>query len=316
VEFMSVAPFQAGDVAGMAPLVKHALPSNPAPAVQRLLRVARQQLASGETQTAYDVAQEAQMQQMNVTGPLHPTMAAIYALLAQVFVAAGAMGMALANQAHAVRLLQRLVGPDHPDTVQATSTLGDMLLAGGKTKEALEVWQRVMAMQLLVAGEDGGTLAQGYARMASAFQMEGHWRAAVACIQWAMELASGDTRVQLELHHMLAQALAKAGSFRQAQAVFRQHHNMCSQLLGDDHPATQASVEEYRDMTKKVVALTQELRDRPAAAPTAASDTSATSTAKGTVDSASDAASAAAKTTGTGEGSKKRKNRKNRNKWR
>ena len=49
---------------------------------------------------------------------------------------------------------ERMHGPDHPDTVAARASLASAFRAAGKLKEAIGLYQRVLADRERIAGDD------------------------------------------------------------------------------------------------------------------------------------------------------------------
>ena len=141
--------------------------------------------------------------------------------------------------------LQRLLGPGHPDTLNARNSLAAAYLAADRVADAVPLFEQTLAILVSQLGPDHPDTLTSQNNLASAYQDAG--RVAEAIQLYELNLAERER--QLGLDHPgtlvsrgnLASAYLAAGRVAEAIPLLEQTLASRERVLGPDHPDTQTS---------------------------------------------------------------------------
>lgn len=155
--------------------------------------------------------------------------------------------LAQSLQTEALAMIERQLGPKHPQTTTAVNNLGQMLLASGKhdaasalLERALRDWESSLGTghrNVAVAANNLAQLRRAQGRLAEAAIL---YRRAIAIWQRALGPGHPDTaKGWLNLGDLFAQQ----GKTRGAQTLYRRALTILEASLGADHFTTRAAAE-------------------------------------------------------------------------
>ena len=141
--------------------------------------------------------------------------------------------------------LQRLLGPGHPDTLNARNSLAAAYLAADRVADAVPLFEQTLAVLVSHLGPDHPDTLTSQNNLASAYQDAG--RVAEAIQLYELNLAERER--QLGVDHPgtlvsrgnLAAAYLAAGRVAEAIPLLEQTLASRERVLGPDHPDTQTS---------------------------------------------------------------------------
>jgi tetratricopeptide (TPR) repeat protein len=186
----------------------------------------------------------------------------------------------LGDSAHAVSVgepliadLERVLGPDHPDTLNSRNSLAAAYQDAGRVAEAMPLFERTLVDRERVLGPDHPDTLNSQNNLAAAYQDAG--RVTEAILLFKLTLAARERL--LGARHLstvnsrgnLAAAYRDAGQFDEAIPLFELALADRQRLLGGDHPDTMRSrnnlASAYRktgQMAKAIPLVEQILADR------------------------------------------------------
>uniref|UniRef100_A0A3Q0SUS9 Si:ch211-166a6.5 n=1 Tax=Amphilophus citrinellus TaxID=61819 RepID=A0A3Q0SUS9_AMPCI len=160
-------------------------------------------------------------------------------------------------QLKAVVISERVLGFDHPNTIQQYALLGVYVYAGGETALAQRFLLRARLLMLTVHGEDHpytATLDVGLKDLSPQSKF----------LKNALKLNTsffGTTNLQTALNqHLLAQWMCRKGDYRSAMTHEKEALTAFTSLFGEDHPQTRCSKDFLSTITKQAVKVERTLR--------------------------------------------------------
>jgi non-specific serine/threonine protein kinase/serine/threonine-protein kinase len=165
-------------------------------------------------------------------------------LMSRVYVSLGLYSRAetLARQAVAIR--NRVLGPEHPQTLEAMDALEWAISEQRKTKEAEKLEQETLAIRRRVLGNEDPNTARSMVYLAWSLQEEGRYaeaealqRPALATRRRFLGPEHQDTLVSMR---DLAISLEMTGRLEEAEKLLRDALEIRRRVLGNDHPDTLA----------------------------------------------------------------------------
>lgn len=143
---------------------------------------------------------------------------------------------------------QRVLGPDHPETLDAVYTLAHAYEFAGQAVAAMDLFEDLAARWSRIRGEDGPEALRARAGLASALTTAGRADEAVRLLETVVaaqsRTLSADHPHLLASRFFLAFALVEAGRPDRAAELFEALVADRARLLGADHP--EALVDEGR----------------------------------------------------------------------
>ncbi|WP_433250409.1 tetratricopeptide repeat protein [Actinomadura nitritigenes] len=143
---------------------------------------------------------------------------------------------------------EQVLGPDHPETLDATYTLAHAYEFAGQAVAAVDLFADLVARWSRIRGEDAAETLRARAGLASALTTAGHADEAVGLLENVVaaqsRMLSSDDPHLLGSRFFLAFALVEAGQPDRAAELFEALVADRAGLLGADHP--EALVDEQR----------------------------------------------------------------------
>jgi tetratricopeptide (TPR) repeat protein len=138
--------------------------------------------------------------------------------------------------------LDRVLGPDHPDSLNARNSLAAAYQAAGRTDEAIPLFEQTLVARVRLLGPDHPDALTSQNNLAATYQAAG--RAVEAILMFRLTLAArerllgADHPGTLNSCGNLAAAYRDAGRTAEAIPLFVQTVAGRERLLGPDHPDT------------------------------------------------------------------------------
>ncbi|XP_017323905.1 clustered mitochondria protein homolog [Ictalurus punctatus] len=254
----SKAPISPDDVLNFLPVVKHI--TMPATDAMRSFGAAQNSLQKGLLEQAYEQLKEAAYLFGRVCDSLHPEASHCLSLLAKMAYVQGNPAEARSVQMKVVVISERVLGFDHPNTIQQYALLAVYVFAGGETALALRCLYRAKLLMLTVHGEDHPYTAVLDSSLGLILQGE----QSLQYLQNALRLnitfrGAMDLTTALN-HHLLAQRMCVAGDYRGAMAQEKEAHNIFEKQCGDNHPQTKCSSDFLNAVTQQAVRVERSIR--------------------------------------------------------
>ena len=141
--------------------------------------------------------------------------------------------------------LGRLLGPDHPDTLNSRNSLAAAYLAAGRVDEAIPLFEQILAVRQRTLGPDDSETLVSQNNLASAYQDAGRIAEAIRLYELNLEirerLLGSDHPRTLNSRGNLAAAHRDEGQVGKAIPLLEQTLADRERVLGPDHPDTQAT---------------------------------------------------------------------------
>ena len=164
---------------------------------------------------------------------------------------AGLTGPAAAYWSDITAVSERVLGPDHPDTVMAAEHLADAYIAAGQALQALPWFEWVLELRIRTLGQVHASTIAARRNFGHALVAAGRFRDAAV----ALERAAGDYERVSGADHLdaigaredLAAALNAAGQFADASSLYRRTLADRERVQGPQHPDTLATRQKLAD---------------------------------------------------------------------
>jgi RNA polymerase sigma factor (sigma-70 family) len=141
--------------------------------------------------------------------------------------------------------LERLLGPDHPDTLNSRNSLAAAYLAAGRVADAIPLFEQTQVVLQRQLGPDHPDTLTSQNNLASAYQDAGRVAEAIQLYEQNLAVREGlpgpDHPSTLNSRGNLAAAYLAAGRVADAIELFEQTLAGRDRVLGHDHPDTQTS---------------------------------------------------------------------------
>ncbi|XP_076859579.1 clustered mitochondria protein homolog [Brachyhypopomus gauderio] len=252
------APISSDDVFNLLPVVKHI--TMVTTDASRAFREAQNSLQKGLLEKAYEQLKEAAYLFGRVCDDLHPEACHCLSLLARMAYLQGHPAEARSVQLKVVVISERVLGFDHPNTIQQYTLLAVYMLAGGETALALRCLYRAKILMLTVHGEDHPYTAVLDSSLGLMLQGE----QSIQYLQNALKLSLSfhgamDVTTAL-IHHLLAQRMCVAGDYRGGMTQEKEAHSIFQNKLGENHPQTKCSSDFLKAVTQQAVRVERSIR--------------------------------------------------------
>jgi RNA polymerase sigma factor (sigma-70 family) len=141
--------------------------------------------------------------------------------------------------------LERLLGPDHPDTLNSRNSLAAAYLAAGRVAEAIPLFEQTLTVRQRTLGPDDPETLTSQNNLASAYQDAGRTAEAIRLYEQNLEvrerLLGPDYPSTLNSRGNLAAAYQDAGRAADAIPLLERTLAARERVLGPDHPDAQTS---------------------------------------------------------------------------
>ncbi|XP_008280230.1 clustered mitochondria protein homolog [Stegastes partitus] len=252
------APIGPDDVLNIFPIIKHVHMSTVD--ASKAFRAALNFVEKGLLDQAHENLKEATYLFGRVCDDLQPEACHCHSMLAKVAFLQGKTAEARSVQLKAVVISEKVLGFDHPNTIQQYALLGVYMYAGGETALAQKCLLRARLLMLTVHGEDHpyiATLDSCLGMILSEEQRE-------QFLKNALRLNTsffGPTELHTALsQHLLAQWMCSKGDYRNAMTHEKEALTAFTSLCGEDHSQTRCSKEFLNTITKQAVKVERTLR--------------------------------------------------------
>ncbi len=141
--------------------------------------------------------------------------------------------------------LERLRGPDHPDTLNSRNSLAAAYLAAGRVADAIPLFEQILAGRERLLGPDHSDTLTSRNNLASAYQDADRAAEAIPLFEQTLAarerlLGVGHPRT-LSSRSNLAAAYRAGGRFAEALSLLEQTLADRERVLGPEHPDTRSS---------------------------------------------------------------------------
>src|SRR5271166_303547 len=141
--------------------------------------------------------------------------------------------------------LERLLGPDHPDTLNSRNSLAAAYLAAGRVTDAIPLFEQTLAGRERLLGPDHSDTLTSRNNLASAYQDAGRAADAIPLLEQTLAtrerlLGIGHPRT-LSSRSNLASAYRDGGRVAEAISLLEQTLADRERVLGPEHPDTRTS---------------------------------------------------------------------------
>ena len=141
--------------------------------------------------------------------------------------------------------LERLLGPNHPDTLNSRNSLAAAYLAAGRPNEAVPLFEQVLAIRQRLQGLDHPDTLNSQNNLAAAYQDASRTAEAIQLYEVNLavreRLLGAEHPSTLNSRGNLATAYRDGGRADEAIPLFEQNLADRERVLGPDHPDTQTS---------------------------------------------------------------------------
>nr|XP_055036650.1 clustered mitochondria protein homolog isoform X1 [Misgurnus anguillicaudatus] len=255
------AVFTEEDILNIFPVVKHITPR--ASDALRLLHLGQCKVQQGCLKEACELISQALGLFTNVYGALHRDVCVCLRLLGRIHYILGDYAESLSHQQRAVLISERVLGIDHPNTIQEYKHLGLYCFAGGQPATALRLLYRARYLMLLVCGEDHPEMALLDSKIGLILHSMKACDLALKFLENALILTSkyqGASSLKLaQSHHLLAKVYESKGDFRAALRHEKERYGIYRKQVGETHEKTQESSEYLKHLTHQAVILQKTL---------------------------------------------------------
>jgi RNA polymerase sigma factor (sigma-70 family) len=159
--------------------------------------------------------------------------------------------------------LERLLGPDHPETLNSRNSLAAAYLAAGRVADAIPLFEQTLAVRQRMLGPDDPESLTSQNNLASAYQDAGRTADAIRLYELNLEarerLLDPDDPSTLNSRGNLAVAYLAASRAADAIPLLEQTLADRERVLGPDHPDAQTSrknlAKAYQDADRATEAI-------------------------------------------------------------
>jgi RNA polymerase sigma factor (sigma-70 family) len=159
--------------------------------------------------------------------------------------------------------LERLLGPDHPDTLNSRNSLAAAYLAAGRAAEAIPLFEQTLAARQSLLGPDDPDTLTSRNNLAAAYEDAGRAEEAIQLYEQILSirerLLGADHPSTLNSRGNLAAAYWDGGRAAEAIQLFERTLADRERVLGPDHPDSQTSrknlANAYRDEGRTAEAI-------------------------------------------------------------
>ena len=207
-----------------------------------MFKVSRPSEARGNTVTAREVLDKASKDIDSGLARDPELQAQMMVLMSRVYGTLGLYGRAEALARQAIDIRSHVLGPDHPQTLEAMDRLEWALNKQGKSTEAEKLERETLNTQLRVLGKENPGTATSMVYLAWSLQLEGQYteaevlqREALAIRRRVLGPEHTDTLVSMTDLSVTMQRLDRPA---EAEKLDREALDIQRRILGNDHPDT------------------------------------------------------------------------------
>ncbi|CAN9513275.1 unnamed protein product [Ophioblennius macclurei] len=258
-------PINPDDILNIFPVVKHV--HMPMVDATKASSAAQTSLQKGLLDQALERLKEASYLFGRACDNLHPEACYCHSTMAKVSYMQKKTAEARSIQLKAVVISERVLGFDHPNTIQQYALLGVYMYAGGETALAQKCFLRARLLMLTVHGEDHPYMAILDSCLGLVLTEENNGK----FLKNALRLNTsffGPTHLHTALsQHLLAQWMCSKGDYRSAMTHEKEALAAYTALFGEENAQTKSSKDFLSVITKQAVKVERTLRQAGAESP-------------------------------------------------
>nr|KAF6455402.1 clustered mitochondria-like protein [Rousettus aegyptiacus] len=255
--------FTEEDVLNIFPVVKHVNPK--ASDAFHFFQSGQAKVQQGFLKEGCELINEALNLFNNVYGAMHVEICACLRLLARLHYIMGDYAEALSNQQKAVLMSERVMGIEHPNTIQEYMHLALYCFASSQLSTALSLLYRARYLTLLVFGEDHPEMALLDNNIGLVLHGVMEYDLSLRFLENALAVSTkyhGHKSLKVALsHHLVARVYESKAEFRSALQHEKEGYTIYKTQLGEDHEKTKESSEYLKCLTQQAVALQRTMNE-------------------------------------------------------
>uniref|UniRef100_A0A8C9SQK0 Clustered mitochondria protein homolog n=1 Tax=Scleropages formosus TaxID=113540 RepID=A0A8C9SQK0_SCLFO len=255
--------FTEEDILNIFPVVKHVNPK--ASDAFHFFQSGQAKVQQGFLKEGCELINEALNLFNNVYGAMHVEICACLRLLARLNYIMGDHPEALSNQQKAVLMSERVLGIEHPNTIQEYMHLALYCFANGQLSTALKLLYRARYLMLLVCGEDHPEMALLDSNIGLVLHGVMEYDLSLRFLENALLINSkyhGPRSLKVALsHHLVARVYESKAEFRSALQHEKEGYTIYKNQVGEAHEKTKESSEYLKYLTQQAVALQRTMNE-------------------------------------------------------
>ncbi|KPP79652.1 clustered mitochondria protein-like [Scleropages formosus] len=267
--------FTEEDILNIFPVVKHVNPK--ASDAFHFFQSGQAKVQQGFLKEGCELINEALNLFNNVYGAMHVEICACLRLLARLNYIMGdhpevwklakmcLPSRALSNQQKAVLMSERVLGIEHPNTIQEYMHLALYCFANGQLSTALKLLYRARYLMLLVCGEDHPEMALLDSNIGLVLHGVMEYDLSLRFLENALLINSkyhGPRSLKVALsHHLVARVYESKAEFRSALQHEKEGYTIYKNQVGEAHEKTKESSEYLKYLTQQAVALQRTMNE-------------------------------------------------------
>ncbi|XP_072496081.1 clustered mitochondria protein homolog isoform X5 [Notamacropus eugenii] len=255
--------FTEEDVLNIFPVVKHVNPK--ASDAFHFFQSGQAKVQQGFLKEGCELITEALNLFNNVYGAMHVEICACLRLLARLHYIMGDYAEALSNQQKAVLMSERVLGIEHPNTIQEYMHLALYCFASSQLSTALSLLYRARYLLLLVFGEDHPEMALLDNNIGLVLHGVMEYELALRFLENALSINAkyhGAKSLKVALsHHLVARVYESKAEFRSALQHEKEGYTIYKSQLGENHEKTKESSDYLKCLTQQAVALQRTMNE-------------------------------------------------------
>ncbi|XP_033833343.2 clustered mitochondria protein homolog [Periophthalmus magnuspinnatus] len=255
--------FTEEDILNIFPVVKHVNPK--ASDAFHFFQSGQAKVQQGFLKEGSELINEALNLFNNVYGAMHVEICACLRLLARLNYIMGDHAEALSNQQKAVLMSERVLGIEHPNTIQEYMHLALYCFANGQLSTALKLLYRARYLMLLVCGEDHPEMALLDSNIGLVLHGVMEYDLSLRFLENALTINTkyhGSRSLKVALsHHLVARVYESKAEFRSALQHEKEGYTIYKNQMGEVHEKTKESSEYLKYLTQQAVALQRTMNE-------------------------------------------------------
>ncbi|XP_078535441.1 clustered mitochondria protein homolog isoform X4 [Lissotriton helveticus] len=255
--------FTEEDILNIFPVVKHVNPK--ASDAFHFFQSGQAKVQQGFLKEGCELINEALNLFNNVYGAMHVEICACLRLLARLNYIMGDYSEALSNQQKAVLMSERVLGIEHPSTVQEYMHLALYSFANSQLSTALNLLYRARYLMLLVFGEDHPEMALLDSNIGLVLHGVMEYDLSLRFLENALTNNSkyhGAKSLKVALsHHLVARVYESKAEFRSALQHEKEGYTIYKTQFGEQHEKTKESSEYLKHLTQQAVSLQRTMNE-------------------------------------------------------
>uniref|UniRef100_A0A8C5H1Y2 Clustered mitochondria protein homolog n=1 Tax=Gouania willdenowi TaxID=441366 RepID=A0A8C5H1Y2_GOUWI len=255
--------FTEEDILNIFPVVKHVNPK--ASDAFHFFQSGQAKVQQGFLKEGCELINEALNLFNNVYGAMHVEICACLRLLARLNYIMGDHAEALGNQQKAVLMSERVLGIEHPNTIQEYMHLALYCFANGQLSTALKLLYRARYLMLLVCAEDHPEMALLDSNIGLVLHGVMEYDLSLRFLENALTINTkyhGPRSLKVALsHHLVARVYESKAEFRSALQHEKEGYTIYKNQMGEAHEKTKESSEYLKYLTQQAVALQRTMNE-------------------------------------------------------